>query len=154
MSEVTSKIQLSYLKNGSWTSFGTTAQSSMDGIKIQTASDSPYYLQYRTWNEGKDGYYSYVKSNVNDYAGSSGKPIQRLNIQIYKNDGTKLDSGVVIMYRALVDGAWMPWVSNATSDWMRSVRDKYGLGGTLDEANGFTGVTGKNIQGIELHVFE
>lgn len=106
--ESTSEITFSYLANGTWKGFNGITESSMDGIKIQTPSDSPYYLQYRTWNQGNSSYYPYVKSNINDYAGSSGKPIQRLQIQAYKNDGTKLTTGVVVMYRAKVENEWYP----------------------------------------------
>lgn len=72
--EVTPQITFSYLKNRAWTNFTNSVQSSMDGIKIQTSSSSPYYLQYRTLNQGQSGYYSYVKSNINDYAGSMESP--------------------------------------------------------------------------------
>ena len=152
--EVTPQITFSYLKNGAWTNFTNSVQSAMDGIKIQTSSSSPYYLQYRTLNQGQSGYYPYVKSNVNDYAGSNGKPIQQLQIQAYKNDGTKLTSGIVVMYRAYVDGAWLPWVSNADLASMQSVQSKYGLGGTLDGNASFAGKTGKNISGIEIRVYD
>ena len=54
MAEITSKITMSYLKNGAWKSFSSKIQSSFDGLKIQTTNSS-YYLQYRTWNEGKNG---------------------------------------------------------------------------------------------------
>ncbi len=152
--EVTPQITFSYLKNRAWTNFTNSVQSSMDGIKIQTSSSSPYYLQYRTLNQGQSGYYSYVKSNINDYAGSNGKPIQQLQIQAYKNDGTKLTSGIVVMYRAYVDGAWLPWVSNADLASMQSVQSKYGLGGSLDGSASFAGKTGKNISGIEIRVYD
>lgn len=154
MSEVTSNIQFSYLKNGGWTSFNGTAQTGMDGIKIQTSASSPYYLQYRTWNEGKTGYYPYVKSNVNDYAGSSGKPIQQLQIQVYQNDGTKLVTGIVVMYRAMVDGSWLPWVSNAEESAMQSVYNKYRLSGGMSSTASFAGKTGRNVEGIQILVFE
>ena len=36
------------------------------------------------------------------------------------------------MYRAYEDGAWLPWVSNADPEYMRSVQSKFNLGGTLD----------------------
>ena len=154
--KVTSGLQLSYLQNGKWTDFtNSITASSIDGIKIQTSSDSSYYLQYRTWNQGQSGYYPYVKSNINDYAGSSGKPIQRLQIQAYKNDGTKLTSGVVVMYRVRVDGKWLDWVSNADPEWMRSVQEKYNLDGGLDTSASFAGVsTGATISGVEIRVFE
>lgn len=35
------------------------------------------------------------------------------------------------MYRVRITGRWLPWVSNANPDWMRSVQEKYDLGGTL-----------------------
>ena len=83
------------------------------GIRIQTTKSRSYYLQYRTWNQGQSGFYPYVKSTDNDYAGSSGKPIQLLQIQAFDNNGTKLTTGVVVMYRVHVGGRWLPWVSNA-----------------------------------------
>lgn len=149
-----SNIQLSYLSNGTWKAFSGKTQSAMDGIKIQTSSNSSYYLQYRTWNQGKTDYYPYVKSNVNDYAGSSGKPIQQLQIQAYKNDGTKLTAGIVVMYRACVDGTWLSWVSNADSEWMQSVQKEYNLDGTLDTGGSYAGKSGKNISGIEICIYE
>lgn len=153
-SEETSDVQLSYLSNGTWKTFNDQVQSSMDGIKIQTSSNSSYYLQYRTWNQGKTDYYPYVKSNVNDYAGSSGKPLQRLQIQAYQNDGTKLTAGIVVMYRAFVGGEWLPWVSNADPEWMQSVQNKYNLDGTIDTSASYAGKSGANVSGIEIRVYE
>ena len=146
---------LSYMVDGNWSAFDKSAMSShMDGIKIQTSTNKNYYLLYKTWNEGKDGYYPAVKSTENDYAGSPGKPIQRLSIQVFRNDGTKLTSGVVVMYRAYVDGKWLPWVSNADPEWMRAAQTKYSLGGTLDTGSSYAGIGGKNIGGVEIRIFE
>lgn len=126
----------------------------MDCLKIKTSSNESFYLQYRTWNKGMNGYYPYVKSTENDYAGSSGKPIQQLQIQAYRNDGTKLVSGIVVMYRAFVENKWLPWVSNADPEWMDSVQSKYNLGGTLDTSSSYAGISGKNISGIEIRVYK
>lgn len=115
-----------------WTSFSKSVMTSMDGLKIQTDSSKPYYIKYRTWNAGQGNFYPTVTSIQNDYAGSAGKQIQKLGIQVYSTNGTKMTSGVVVMYRAYVDGAWMPWVSNADPEYMRSVQSQYNLGGTLD----------------------
>lgn len=146
---------LSYMVGGNWQSFSKSVVSSqIDGIKIQTSSGKPYYLLYKTHNAGKTDFYPAVKSTDNDYAGSSGKPIQKLSIYAYKNDGTKLTTGVVVMYRAYVDSRWLPWVSNADPDWMRSAQSKYNLGGTLDTGGYYAGIGGKNIAGIEIRVFE
>ena len=93
----------------------------------------PYYITYRTHNQGQGTYYPFVTSRENDYAGSAGKPIQLLSLYAYRNDGTKLVTGVVVMYRAYVEGRWLPWVSNANPEWMRSVQAKYNLDGLLDE---------------------
>ncbi len=106
-------IQYSYLKNGAWNAFSGTSETAMDGIKIQTPKSSPYFLRYRTWNSGKSDWYSRVDSNVNDYAGAPNRPIQRLQIQVYGTDGTKITEKIVVMYRARVAGRWLPWVSNA-----------------------------------------
>lgn len=147
-------ISLSYLYGGKWIGFSDQTKSTMDCLKIKTSSNESFYLQYRTWNKGMNGYYPYVKSTENDYAGSSGKPIQQLQIQAYRNDGTKLVSGVVVMYRAFVENKWLPWVSNADPEWMDSVRSKYNLGGTLDTSSSYAGISGKNISGMEIRVYK
>lgn len=145
---------LSYLNGGTWKSFSNQAKTTMDGIKIRTPStNGVYYLEYRTWNEGKSDYYPYVNSKDDDYAGSPGKPIQRLQIQAYRGDGTKLTSGIVVMYRAFVENKWLPWVSNADPQWMQAVQKKHNLGGTLDTAGSYAGLPGKNIAGIEIRVY-
>ena len=149
-----SNIQCTYLKNGAWNTFTNSMQSSMDGIKLQTHASSPYYLQYRTWNEGKTAWYSRVNSNVDDYAGAPNRPVQRLQIQVYQNDGTKLTEKVVVMYRARVAGRWLPWVSNADPEWMRSVHSKYNLGGTIDTDSYYAGNAGENMDGIEIRIYE
>lgn len=149
-----SNVKCSYLKNGVWSSFSDQAENTMDGIKIQTNPNSAYYLQYRTWNEGRPGYYDYVKSTQDDFAGMSGRPIQRLQIQVYKNDGTKLTSGVVVMYRVKNGSEWIPWVSNADPEWMRSVQQKYNLGGTLAVDSVYAGNPGVNITGVQILVYE
>ena len=147
-------FQLSYLNGGSWTIFTNQAMSNMDGIKIQATRVRPYYLTYRTRNQGQGDFYPYVTSSQDDYAGSNGKPMQLLQIQAFDNNGTKLTTGVVVMYRAYVEGRWLPWVSNANPEWMRSVQAKYNLDGLLDEKAYYAGIDGKNISGIEVRIFE
>ena len=126
----------------------------INGIKIKTDKSKPYYLLYRTWNEGKSYYYPFVKSNENDYAGYPGGTVQLLNIQVYSKEDVKLTSGVVVMYRVHVEGNWLPWVSNADPKWMRSVQSKYNLDGTLDTGSSYAGIDGKNINGVEIHIYE
>lgn len=147
---------LSYIdEDSNWHSFTSTASSvHINGIKIKTDKDKPYYLLYRTWNEGKSYYYPFVKSTENDYAGYPGGIVQLLNIQVYSKDDVKLTSGVVVMYRVHVGGSWLPWVSNADPKWMRSVQTKYNLGGTLDTGSSYAGIDGKNINGVEIHIYE
>jgi hypothetical protein len=138
-----------------WKSFSkSTLSSKIDGIKIQTGSNKDYYLTYRTWNEGQSSYYPAVNSTENDYAGSPGKAIQRLSINVYRNNGTKLTSGIIVMYRVYTDSRWLPWVSNADPEWMRNVKTKYSLNGTLDTGSSYAGIDGKNIGGVEIRIFE
>ena len=151
---LTTNIQFSYLKNGLWNSFSGTSETSMDGIKIQTPANSSYYLKYRTWNSGKTNWYSRVDSNTDDYAGAPNRPIQRLQIQVYQNDGTKLTENIVVMYRARVAGRWLPWVSNADPEWMHSVHTKYNLDGTIDTDSYYAGNDGQDMDGIEIRVYE
>lgn len=91
-----------------------------------------------------------VTSLENDYAGYPNKPIQGLSISAYSKDGTKLTASVVVMYRAYVDGRWLPWVSNADPEWMQDVQENYNLGGTLDVSSSYAGIIGKNISGVEI----
>lgn len=147
-------IQYSYLKSGIWSSFSGTSETTMDGIKIQTPKSSPYFLRYRTWNSGKTDWYSRVDSNVDDYAGAPNRPIQRLQIQVYDTNGTKITEKIVVMYRACVAGRWLPWVSNAEPEWMQSVHAKYNLGGTIDTDSYYAGNAGQNMDGIEIRVYE
>lgn len=138
-----------------WKSFSkSTLSSRIDGIKIQTGSNKDYYLTYRTWNEGQSSYYPAVNSTENDYAGSPGKAIQRLSINVYRNNGTKLTSGIIVMYRVYTDSRWLPWVSNADPEWMRNVKTKYSLNGTLDTGSSYASIDGKNIGGVEIRIFE
>ena len=77
-----------------------------------------------------------------------------LQIQAYKDDGTKITSGLVVMYRTRANGRWLPWVSNAASAWMHSVQRKYDLDGSLDTRSYYAGIPGVNIEGVEIRVFE
>lgn len=152
-----SNPSLSYMvgNESNWKSFSkSTLSSRIDGIKIQTGSNKDYYLTYRTWNEGQSSYYPAVNSTENDYAGSPGKDIQRLSINVYRNNGTKLTSGIIVMYRVYTDSRWLPWVSNADPEWMRNVKTKYSLNGTLDTGSSYAGIDGKNIGGVEIRIFE
>ena len=149
-------ITTQYMANSTsnWKSFNHKVMASpIDGIKIQTNSNSDFYLRYKTWNEGQSYYYPEVTSLENDYAGYPNKPIQGLSISAYSKDGTKLTAGVVVMYRAYVDGRWVPWVSNADPEWMQDVQENYNLGGTLDVSSSYAGIIGKNISGVEIYVF-
>lgn len=139
--------------SGSWQNFSESYMGTVSGIKIQTPG-KPYYLQYRTWNEGRTDYYPWVTSNINDYAGSLGKPVQRLQIQAYKNNGAKLTSGIVVMYRTYTNGRWLPWVSNADPSSMRYVQSKYALPGALETTASYAGIPGANIGGVEIRVYE
>lgn len=152
-----SNPSLSYMvgNESNWKSFSkSTLSSRIDGIKIQTGSNKDYYLTYRTWNEGQSSYCPAVNSTENDYAGSPGKAIQRLSINVYRNNGTKLTSGIIVMYRVYTDSRWLPWVSNADPEWMRNVKTKYSLNGTLDTGSSYAGIDGKNIGGVEIRIFE
>ena len=126
-------------------------------IRIQTDPNKDYYLSYKTWNEGKDGYYSAVQSNKSgseEYAGATGRRIRNLSISVYDKSGNSVKSGIVVMYRALVDGVWLPWVSNADPEWMSYVQRKYKLDGVLDTASGNAGINSSYISGVEIRIFE
>jgi len=156
--EATSSATFTYMRKGSWKSFNGTVSDNnyIDGIKIQTPTNKSYYLNYRTYNETKGAYYPYVTSIENDYAGSSGKRIQRLQIQVIdKATGNKLATKIVVMYRVRVENNWLPWVSNADPEWMYFVQRKYGIKGVLDTKSAYAGLAENSyITGIEIHIYE
>ena len=90
----------------------------------------------------------------NDYAGSAGKPIQLVSIRAFSKDGTKLTSGVIVMYRAFVGGRWLPWVSNADPQWMQNVKNKFSLDGTLDTTGYYAGLMDKTFPVWKFMFFE
>ncbi|MGN0492786.1 MAG: C39 family peptidase [Acutalibacteraceae bacterium] len=135
-------------------SFTKSAEGQMDCLWIETDPAKTYYLEYRVAASG--GWYSYVSSlDTSDYAGVGGNRITKLNIRAKTNDGSSLTEGVVVMYRAKVNGSWLPWVSNAEPEWMAATQIKYNLTGILDYDSGYAGLSsGAVIEGVEIRVFE
>lgn len=127
--EVTDYMSISTVEHGgTWRVYKGPVENAIDCIRIREAL-SGFHLEYRTWNEGVGKYYPYVNSeddSADSYAGLAGKAIQRVNIVAYDDNTNKVDTGIVVMYRARVDGSWLPWVSNANAASMQSVQEKYG----------------------------
>lgn len=148
-------LQLSYYYKDVWKKFTDKVTSAMDGIKIPLSKgDKYYYLKYRTRNQGVSRFYPYVTSYQNDFAGLKNKPVQLLQIEVYRKDGVKMTSDIVVMYRVLVDKKWLPWVSNANQKCMEAVHKKYKLDGKLETSDSYAGIIGKNISGVEIRVYE
>ena len=153
--EITSSTAKSFLTGGSWTSFNPSfSAASFDGIKFQTGGQN-FYLRYRTCNKGY-GWYPFVTSKVTDYAGSSGKNAEAIQIQVYDNAGNKLDKKYIVMYRTYAEYRWLAWVSNATPDRMQMIKDQFGLGGTIDLTSWNSGLPGDGmpISRCEIRIFE
>lgn len=125
----------------------------ISALKISTSADKNYYLSYSVLAEANSGYYSAVKSNGNDYAGVYGRAIEEVKIQVIDLNGNSITEGVVVLYRVYTD-KWLPWVSNATAEYMNSVKLRYNISGQLDTKSGYAGVKGTRIKGIEIRVFE
>ena len=125
----------------------------ISAIQIETDKSKNYYLSYSVSAEGNSGYYSAVKSIDNDYAGIFGRAIEAIRINVFDLNGRAIDEGVVVLYRVYTD-KWLPWVSNATSEYMNSVKLRYNIAGQLDFSSSYAGVKGKRIKGIEIRVFE
>lgn len=152
---------LSFTANGSqsFVSFDriTPMQSSIDTIKIVTPASKQYYLSYKVKAEGAGDYYSAVDSrntSASEYAGIFGRPIQRVKIDVLTKGGSNVTENIVVMYRVYTD-RWLPWVSNADPEWMKSVKLRYNIAGELDTSyDGFAGLDGKNIKAVEIRLFE
>ena len=152
---------LSFTANGSqsFVSFNrvTLMQSgTINTLKIQTDPSKQYYLSYRVRAEGESGYYSAVKSTdtgADAYAGVFSKPIQTLEIEVCTKSGTSITENIVVMFRAYTD-RWLPWVSNADPEWMKSVKLRYNIAGSLDTGSGYAGIVGQNIKAVEIRLFE
>ena len=154
--EVTDYMSISTVEHGgTWRVYKGPVENAIDCIRIREAL-SGFHLEYRTWNEGVGKYYPYVNSeddSADSYAGLAGKAIQRVNIVAYDDNNNKVDTGIVVMYRARVDGSWLPWVSNANAASMQSVQEKYGGMDDLDTTSGYAGISGKNMDGFQIRVF-
>ena len=157
--ETTTDTNFSYLPSEKdWTSFNgyVVNEDYIDCIKIQTDSSKSYYLSYAIKAEGTNGYFSSVKSNINDYAGLKNYKAQKLKISVIDKATSKsVVTGIVVMYRVKTAGRWLPWVSNANPEWMYFVQRKYGLTGVLDTAGSDAGLnSGSCITGIDIRIFE
>lgn len=148
--------KLEYASNSSTlTEFNKKIENSdmISAIKISTLLNKNYYLSYSVSAEGNQGYYSAVKSNEDDYAGVYGRAIETVKIQAFDLNGNNITNGVVVLYRVYTD-KWLPWVSNASAEYMNSVKLRYNISGQLDTKSGYAGVKGTRIKGIEIRVFE
>lgn len=156
-------VGMKYYDGTAWRDFkNNVAQANkITAIRLTTPGNAGYYFEYQTWNEGRNGYYSSVKSNdtaSSAYAGTGDKEttqraVQLVKISVYDSGENKLDKGIVVMYRAKTD-RWLPWVSNAAPEYMQSVKYRYGFAGSLDTEDGSAGKNGANITAIEIRVFK
>ncbi len=131
----------------------TENQEMISAIQISTPASNNYYLSYQVSSVENSGYYSTVKSTVDDYAGVFGKPIDMVKIDTVDLMGNNITKGVVVLYRVYTD-RWLAWVSNASPEYMNSVKLRYNIAGQLDTKSGYAGVNGTQIKGIEIRIFE
>ena len=147
----------SYILNGgsNWVDFTNKAESGeIDRIRINTNSED-FYLTYQTKNSGDSGLGSPVLSNNTSlYCGKSNKPIELLSIKAYSKSGAKLVGGIIVMYRVKIETGWLSWVSNANPEYMKSIKNQYGLDGELDTRSSYAGKNGYNILGVEIRIFK
>lgn len=125
----------------------------ISAIQISTSDDKNYYLSYQVSSEENGGYYSAVRSDRNGYAGIYGNAIDIVKIRVMDSVSNNITTGVVVLYRVYTD-RWLPWVSNASAEYMNSVKLRYNISGQLDTVSGYAGETGKRIKGIEIRIFE
>ncbi len=143
-----------------WKSNSSKFEGKFSALRISTDKDKPYYLSYSTFNNGNknNDFYSPVKSN--DASNGAYAGVDTLNVNCIKieacrvGDNAVITQGVVVMYRTKVNGYWLPWVSNANSDYMAYVQRKYGLTGIIDYSSSFAGLKTAEAEGFEIQVFE
>ena len=71
--------------DNNWTNFDKSViPGRLDGLKIQTDANKPYYITYRTWNQGQGTYYPFVTSREMTMQVLQAKPIQLLSLYAYK----------------------------------------------------------------------
>lgn len=164
-SGLTMKYYNSNSGGGSWTTFSKSVTvSGIKGIRLTTPSNAGYYLEYQTWNSGKTGFYSAVKSNStasNAYAGtgdeeSTQRAVQCLRVNVKNPNGTAMNTEVVVIYRVKANGKWLSWVSSGDYNYSLSLMKKYGLSGNLEPAGGddYAGIPGRSIEGVEIRLFD
>ncbi|MBQ7969100.1 MAG: C39 family peptidase [Clostridia bacterium] len=124
--------------------------SNIDGLFLYTY-DKPYYLKYRCFTE-KYGWLEPVSSLENgeyDYAGLPGETIKDIDIEIWDHKG-KVDDKYIVLYRIKTDRGWLDWRSSGQNTLTRQiVNDNRDL-----NAGGLSNVELRNVNGIEIRVFE
>lgn len=149
------EIQQEYMKDSVWNAFKEEEPPGiMHGIRLYTP-DKPYYLRYRTYNK-EIGWFPYVSSHIPDYSGRAGREVEAIQIQLFDHDGKKLHTKHVVMYRACVEGIWLPWISNASVEIMERIQLAHGLEGEVSDIFAFTGypASGKPINDLEVRIYE
>lgn len=128
----------------------------MDGIRLRTDSQY-YYLEYKARYSGNSTWLPSVKStDYGDYAGIYGKHMTNVSVKVYNKINKMYDErDYVVMYRAMSGDKWCSWVSNATPDAMRIIKEQFSLSGELDTVSTDAGDSTLGvINAIQIRVFE
>ena len=164
-SGLTMKYYNSNSGDGEWNIFSkSTTASGIKGIRLTTPSNAGYYLEYQTWNSGKEDFYDTVNSNStasDAYAGTGDeqsyqRAVQCLRVNVKNPNGTAMNTEVVVIYRVKANGKWLSWVSSGDYNYSLSLMKKYGLSGNLEPEGGddYAGIPGRNIEGVEIRLFD
>ena len=150
-------VKQEYRDGATWKTLTTGSYSwQMDAIRLVTNSKY-YYFEYKARYKSSYNWLPEVNStDTSDYAGVYGKPITNVAIKVFNTVNNRYDDcDYVVMYRAMAGNEWCSWVSNASPDVMRIIKNEYGLSGELDTSGTNAGdATLGVINAIQIRVFE
>ena len=143
-----------------WHSFNGLLSNSLQGIKIKTSSDLPFYFKYRARNGQYYGWLDFVDSRYSsgtgddNYAGISNINMTDLEIWVYDEDDNRIFEDYIVMYRVKTAGGWLDWVSNGSPEIMSKIQQQFSteILGNLDTVCTFAG-DGNTITQLQILVF-
>ena len=95
-----------------------------------------------------------TNSGTYDYAGWPGYSVTNIAIEVYDYTGRIYDN-YVVLYRAMVAGSWLDWVSNGNPSVMQTIKNEFNLDGNLDTSSTDAGCASLGyIQALEIRVYE
>ena len=129
--------------------------SKMELVQLET-NFAYFFLVYRVRTSNYEWCGPAYSNRWGTYAGKSGSAIANIEIKVYNCTTNSYDnSDYVVMYRAKVAGEWLSWVSNGNEAAMSSIKNDFGLPGSIDYSATDAGWLSRgNITCLQVMMFQ